>query len=221
MKITLLYFAGIREARGQKSDLLTLNSDATVQTVLDWLKSNHPEAYAISRHARVAVNHEFVTADFKLSESSEIALIPPVSGGSGTKARLSHEPIAADEAKHLLNVEGAGAIIYFTGTVRPTSKQGRLVETLDYEAYEPMALKKLNQCLRESCAAHEVIDAAVVHRLGHLAIGEVAVSIAVASKHRKEGFLATQSIIDRLKEIVPIWKKETGPDGAEWVSEGA
>lgn len=221
MKVTLLYFAGIREAVGRKSEQIELDCGDTVQTVLDWLKANRPAAYRLTPHARIAVNQEFVDTNFELTEASEIALLPPVSGGSGTKARLSHDVISPHAAEELLDTTGAGAVIHFTGVVRPTSKKGRRVDTLDYEAYEPMAIKKLEQCLHEACAAHKILDAVVVHRLGHLTLGEIAVSIAVAAKHRQEGFLATQHIIDRLKEIVPIWKKETGPDGTEWVSEGA
>jgi len=92
---------------------------------------------------------------------------------------------------------------------------------LDYEAYEAMAVEKLQQCLDEAAGQWKLIDLAVVHRLGHLVLGEVAVSIAVSSAHRAEAFDACRYVIDRIKEIVPIWKKETGPDGVEWVSEGA
>ena len=221
MQVTVLYFAGIREAIGHRSDVIKLEDGSSVQDVLAWLQQTYPKAYAHALRARTAVDQDFVSPDFLLTEGAEVAFIPPVSGGIGTKAKLTHEPIEPHAAETLLSTQGAGAIIHFTGAVRPTSKKGRDVETLDYEAYEPMAKKKLEQCLSEACAAYEVLDAAIIHRLGHLTLGEVAVSIAVASKHRKDGFLATQFIIDRLKAIVPIWKKETGPDGAEWVSEGA
>ena len=114
-----------------------------------------------------------------------------------------------------------GAVATFAGVVRPTSKTGRSVTELDYEAYEAMAVEKLQQCLDEAAARWTLIDLAVVHRLGHLVLGDVAVSIAVSSAHRAEAFEACRYVIDRIKEIVPIWKKETGPDGVEWVSEGA
>ena len=198
-----------------------VQAPTTVEDVRSSLMTRYPNLAALLPHMRVAVDEEFVPYDTVLQSSCEVAFIPPVSGGSGHRAALTHEPILANAAFTMIDSTGAGAIITFTGIVRPTSKQGRDVDYLDYEAYESMAKKKMEQCIAEAAASFEILDAAVVHRLGHLKLKEVAVSITVASKHRKEGFAAAQYIIDRLKEIVPIWKKETGPDGVEWVSEGA
>lgn len=221
MRVKISYFAGCREAVGQSSDELDFDGEVSVSEVLNTLVSRYSQLGPIAKIARVAVNHEFVRNDHVLSDGDELVLIPPVSGGSGARAFLTQDEITHDAALARIVSTGAGATITFTGIVRPTSKSGRDVTTLFYEAYEPMALKKMEECLREAGEQFPIIDAAIIHRLGLLNLGDVAVSIAVASKHRKEAFGACSFIIDRLKEIVPIWKKETGPDGVEWVSGGA
>ena len=221
MEITVLYFAGCRDITGRARETLELGDGSCVRDALASIRARYPALAARLPVTRVAVNEEFTTEDTALAEGDELVLIPPVSGGSGTRAVLCHEPIDREAATALLETGGAGAIITFAGTVRPTAKTGRAVTHLDYEAYEGMALKKMEICLAEAAQRWPLLDAAVVHRLGHLTLGEVAVSIAVCSKHRKEAFEACAYIIDRLKQIVPIWKKETGPDGEEWVSEGA
>ena len=198
-----------------------MDEGATGADALRWIQTQYPACARFLPSARVAVNQEFVSLDTLLSEGDELAVIPPVSGGSGKRALLTHEAIAADAAAQLIQAEGAGAVATFTGIVRPTSKSGRSVTALEYEAYEEMALSKLQQCLDEAAQEWTLLDLAVVHRLGLLTVGEVAVSIAVSSAHRDDAFQACRFVIDRVKEIVPIWKKETGPDGIEWVSEGA
>lgn len=202
-------------------ETLELPEGAGVDTALDVLKQLRPAVAHLLPTVRVAVNQEFVDADTRLSDGDELVLVPPVSGGSGARALLRHEPIERNAAESLITLEGAGAIVTFAGVVRPTSKKGRDVTDLFYEAHEPMAIAKLEQCLTEAGEKWPVLDSAVIHRLGSLTLGEVAVSISVVTAHRKEGFAACGYVIDRIKEIVPIWKKETGPDGAEWVSEGA
>ncbi len=221
MRIRFIYFAGCREAVGQVSEDVELASGARVADAAAWLREAHPKLGRILTTVRFAVNREFTDAEHALSDGDEIVLIPPISGGSGERARLTDKPIDRETAAAMIAVDQAGAIVSFLGVVRPTSKQGRAVTDLFYEAYEQMAVEKLEQCLREAGERWPILDAAVVHRMGSLTLGEAAVSVAVSSKHRKEAFAACGYIIDRIKEIVPIWKKETGPDGAEWVSEGA
>ncbi|MFT5429864.1 MAG: molybdopterin converting factor subunit 1 [Myxococcota bacterium] len=221
MQVRILYFAGCREAAGRSDDTVALPDGSTVAEALAWVMAERPAVTGYLKVARIAVNRDFCEPDQPLKNGDEIVLIPPVSGGGGVRAALSHDPIEPDAATTLIDTSRAGSIITFSGVVRPTSKQGRAVTTLFYEAYEPMAVEKLEQCLTEAGERWPLLDAAIVHRLGQLKLGEVAVSIGVSTKHRKEGFAATEYIIDRLKEIVPIWKKETGPDGSEWVSEGA
>ncbi len=221
IRIRLVYFAVCREALGRTDDPVELPRGASVADVLDWLTEHRAPLRRYLPTVRVAVNQEFASPDHALDDGDELVLVPPVSGGSGRRVGLVHTPIARDAALELVDHTGAGAVITFAGVVRPTSKDGRDVTDLFYEAYEPMALNKLQECLDEAHRDHPILDAAVVHRLGALDLGEVAVSIVVCGRHRAEAFAACSGIIDRLKEIVPIWKKETGPDGSEWVSEGA
>ena len=221
MRIRFIYFAGVREATGKTQEDAELKSGATVADAVEWLGEQHPTVKRILPTVRVAKNREFCKLAEPLDDGDELVLIPPISGGTGDRVGLTSEPIDREAATQLIDTSGAGAIITFAGVVRPTSKGGRDVTDLFYEAYDEMARAKLQQCLDEAGALWEVLDSAVIHRLGALSLGEVAVSIAVSTAHRKEGFAACGYIIDRIKEIVPIWKKETGPDGSEWVSEGA
>lgn len=221
MNVTVLLFASARDAAGASRVSLTLVAGATAQDARARLVALHPGLARVLPTCRTARNRELVSDDTPLSEGDELALIPPVSGGSGARAQLTHLPMTADAATTLLTTDGAGALVTFTGTVRNTSKAGRAVTDLTYEAYEPMALEQLEVCLAEARAQWPILDAAVIHRLGALTLGDVAVSIAVAAKHRAEAFAACAHIIDRIKQLVPIWKKETGPDGSAWVSEGA
>lgn len=221
MEVRFIFFAGCRDAAGRHETVAQLADGSTVQDARVWLTEAHPRLARILPTARVAVDREFATDDQPLHDGAEVVLIPPVSGGVELVAELTHDPIAHDEARARISEVDAGAVITFAGVVRPTSKGGRAVTDLYYEAYEPMAREKLKMCLAEAMERFPLLDAAVVHRLGQLQLGDVAVSIAVSSRHRKEAFEGCAYIIDRLKDIVPIWKKETGPDGTEWVSEGA
>jgi len=220
MKIRFIYFAGIREAAGVSSQEAELAEGATLADAAAWLVARHGAIERLLPVVRYAVNGEFSKPETALKSGDEVVLIPPISGGTGDRVGLRSVPIDREEATRLIDPAGAGAIVTFAGVVRPKSNQGRDVTDLFYEAYEPMARAKLQACLDEAADKWPVLDSAVVHRLGALSLGEVAVSIAVSTAHRKEGFAACEYIIDRIKQIVPIWKKESGPDGTEWVSEG-
>jgi molybdopterin synthase catalytic subunit len=170
----------------------------------------------------VAVNAEYVEPDFVLSSGDEVAIIPPVSGGDWfqvTTDPLSPEAVTAEVKGDLY-----GAVLTFVGTVRQES-EGAKVLYLDYEAYPEMAEKKLKQVAAEIRQRWGVGQVAIAHRLGRVGVGEAALVVAVATPHRNEAFAACQYAIDRLKEIVPVWKKEVRQDGASWVeshpSEGA
>lgn len=129
---------------------------------------------------------------------------------------LSHEPLSVDRCLAAVRRPGAGGIDVFIGSVRD-SAEGKSVQFLEYEAYEPMAIAKLQQVVHEASTRWPVQAMAIQHRIGRLEIGEDAVVIAVSCPHRAESFAACQYAIDRLKEIVPIWKKETGDGGKSWV----
>jgi molybdopterin synthase catalytic subunit len=129
---------------------------------------------------------------------------------------LRHTPLDPEACTATVRQPGSGGIVTFVGCVRDFS-EGKQVEHLEYEAYEPMAIEKLEQVVAEARARWPVQAMAIQHRLGRLEIGDDAVVIAVACRHRGQAFEACRFAIDRIKEIVPIWKKEYGEDGAVWV----
>jgi molybdopterin synthase catalytic subunit len=163
-----------------------------------------------------------------LHDDDEVALIPPVSGGSGHEAPaeiqlpLSSEhacivcqPIECAQIAAGIKLPEDGAVAAFDGIVRNNSR-GRRTLYLDYTSYEPMALQQMEQLARDALSRFAIRDVRVVHRLGRLEIGESSVYIAVASAHRAAAFDACRWLIDSLKKTVPIWKKEHFEDGAVW-----
>jgi molybdopterin synthase catalytic subunit len=223
MDLNVLYFAHVRERTGIARETLQVGDRATVEDVVRAIVGRHPGVEPLLGSIRVAVDGEFVAADAVVPPGAEVVLIPPISGGSGTPPvalvdeDLGHESLA--RLSTLVSDPSHGAVATFSGVVRDHAR-GHEVEGLFYEAYRPMALEKLREIVREIEAASDV-RVAVHHRLGDLRVGEVAVQVAVGSAHRREAFAACAQVIDRLKAIVPIWKRETGPDGAEWVSAGS
>ncbi len=131
--------------------------------------------------------------------------------------RITTERIDPEAVRSLVEHDGAGAIVLFHGVVRNRALSGRQVTHLDYEAYPEMAEEKMSEIGREIKERYDVKQVAIVHRVGRLALGEPSVVIAVSSARRRSAFEASEYAIDRLKEIVPIWKKEIGPDGQSWV----
>jgi molybdopterin synthase catalytic subunit len=167
----------------------------------------------------VAVNHEMVGDEHPLSDGDELVLIPPVAGGSDRHAVILDEPLSLDRVVAAVAHDGAGGLVTFTGMVRDRS-QGRDVVRLEYEAYAEMAVAVFVRLCEEIEAEIPGVRLAVEHRAGVLQIGDVAVVIAASAPHRADAFAATRAMIDRLKEQAPIWKKEVGPDGSEWVGLG-
>ena len=170
----------------------------------------------------VAVNQEYSNSDATLNEGDEVALIPPVSGGNGGPAegtnaqvRIVHDEIKCSEIGAVIRRPPDGAVATFEGIVRDNSRSRRTLY-LDYEAYEPMALKEMKKLADRALKTFAVRDVAIVHRLGRLQIGETSVLIVVASAHRSAAFEACRWLIDALKKSVPIWKKEYFEDGAVW-----
>jgi molybdopterin synthase catalytic subunit len=174
----------------------------------------------------MARNQEFATLSTTVEEGDEVAFLPPVSGG------VSTDPIAiASEGhyfaltRHAIDQHGIiarlmsgseGAVVTFEGTVRNNTKE-RPTLCLDYECYESMALKMMARIGLEIAASHQVGRIAMVHRLGRLLVGETSVAVIVTAPHRRPAFEAALEGIDRLKKLVPIWKKEHFVDGEIWV----
>jgi molybdopterin synthase catalytic subunit len=224
MRVTVLYFAVFKERLGRSEDALELPDGKRVQDAVDALAAIHPAIAALRGKFRVAVNQEFVTDDHALANGDELALIPPVAGGAepreaGRHVRLLAEPLSLDRVVAAVSGPGMGGVVTFTGAVRRHSR-GTTVERLEYEAYAPMAIREMTRLCEEIEAELPATRLAVEHRVGTLAIGDLAVVIAAAAPHRAEAFTACRAMIDRLKDRVPIWKKEVGTDGAEWVGLG-
>lgn len=208
----------VRERLHRSHDALTLGHGATVAQALEALAQLHPPLRELLPALRVAVNQEFAALAQELRDGDELALIPPVSGGAGGPyARLSQEPIALPEVLEAVSGPERGGVVTFTGAVRGVSR-GQRVRHLIYEAYEPMALRSLRALASQIEAALPGVQVAVVHRLGLLQVGEVAVVIAAAAPHRADAFTACQRAIDTLKHTVPIWKKEVTEAGETWVT---
>ena len=216
--INVLYFAAARERAGTQREALEVPEGARVGDVLRLLAERHASLKPLLPHLRVAVNQEFVDAEAPVPAGADFALIPPVSGGSGLFSVVDR-PLRLEDVVAAVSGEAYGGLVTFSGSVRNQTK-GRRVLRLEYEAYPPMAEKKLAEIGAEVAGRWGGTRLAIVHRVGTLVPGELAVVIAAAAPHRKEAFLGCEHAIERLKQDVPIWKKEFYEDGEVWVGLG-
>lgn len=228
MKIDILFFATIRDLIGLKRLKLELaDTQSTVGDVRQELIRLYPAVEDNLKIALTAVNEEFAFAGETVKDGDEVAFFPPVSGGEDDSAfpeiyLLPEEAIDHDEIIAAITTPETGAVCLFTGMVRgKTDKDGHIPQTeyLEYEAYKPMALAKMKQVAHEIRQQWgKVQGIAIVQRIGRLEVGQNTVLIACSSGHRDDGcFEAARYGIDRLKEIVPVWKKEVGPTGTAWI----
>jgi molybdopterin synthase catalytic subunit len=219
MRVRVLYFAVVRERLGREHEELELPAPADVAAAWRELERRHPALASLRPVVKLAVNEEFAAADRALADGDVIALIPPVAGGSGGVFRVTDEPLSLDEVVRAVSSEEHGGVVTFTGVVRRQSRGKRIVR-LEYEAYRPMAERKLAEIGAQLAAEMPGVRVAIVHRVGVLAVGDAAVVIATSAPHRAAAFDACRAAIDRLKESVPIWKKEIADDGEEWIGLG-
>lgn len=217
MKIIVHYFAVLRERTGHKSETFDLAATCRVEDVFEEMVRRHPSTAALRPALRAAVNQTFVAYDTPLQDGDEVVFIPPVSGGSG-EILLTLAPLDVAAARDMVAASGHGAIVTFEGTVRD-HRDGERVTTLEYEVYEAMALKTLAEIARRVELDHGV-RVAIHHRYGVMNVGDTAVVIAVGAAHRAEAFEGCRAVIEALKAEVPIWKRETRPDGTVWVGLG-
>ena len=219
MQLNVLYFAHARERVGLREEVLTCPEGFTVSAFVSMLGERHSALAPLLPYVRVAVNGAYADLDAVLSDGAEVALIPPVSGGSGCpRVALLAEPLDLEACRRAVLDARHGAVVCFEGIVRDHAR-GREVTGITYEAYESMALTELRRVLDGVEEAWPTVRGLVHHRVGELVVGDTAVIVAVGSPHRAEAFEACQAIIDRLKASVPIWKHERGPDGATWVTD--
>ena len=210
MRIKVRLFAGLRERAGwSERELEGVTRVDEVWPVLGL--GAEPEGLLY------AVNKEYARREHELAEGDEVAVIPPVSGGS---FRLSADALSLEAVVEEVRSEHAGAIATFIGTTRVHSR-GRTVTHLEYEAYEGMAEQVMAEIADELKARYELCHVAMHHRIGRVSIGERSVVIAVSAPHRQDALAACKDAIDTLKERVPLWKKEVYEGGEEWIGRGS
>jgi MoaE-MoaD fusion protein len=225
MNIQILLFATLKDLAGSNRLTLTLSDSATVTDVRKALISQYPHMEANVNAAIAAVNEEYAFPGDTVRDGDQVAFFPPVSGGGGELPevfKLASEPIDTDALIAAITISATGAVCVFSGMVRgETDKSGGVIHTehLEYEAYEPMALVKMRQVAAEIREQWPLVQGvAIVQRVGKLEVGQNTILIACSSGHRDQGcFEAARYGIDRLKEIVPVWKKEVSPAGQSWV----
>lgn len=228
MTVRVLFFGAVRDLTGSAEETITLNSSTTLAKLFDDYAARFPRLKELASSIVLARNQEFSDPSTPLADGDEVAFLPPVSGGStpwthsiededtGNFFALTRVPIDSQSiARKILRGED-GAITNFEGVVRNNTK-GRPTLYLDYECYEAMAVKMMAEIGREIAASHAIGRIAMIHRLGRMEIGETSVAIIVTAPHRGPAFEAAREGINRLKKLVPIWKKEHFADGEVWV----
>ena len=212
-------FARLREQAGTDAESVEVSVGSTVADVYDALRKSHPALDPNRESVRAAVNQEFAEWDVIVADGDEVAFIPPVSGGAhpvGVFFEITTDPLDARRLEAAVAHKGAGAICTFTGIVRDSSR-GRQVTHLEYEAYADMAKAEMRKIAGEIAERWPAARVAFAHRTGRLEIGEASVVVSVSCPHRAEAIDACRLGIDRLKESVPIWKKEHASDGTFWI----
>lgn len=218
MNVKVLFFGMLRDLTGAREELIRLEEGARLEDLWRNYEARFPRLRELDGVLAVAVNQEIAGRTQPLQDGDEVALMPPVSGGAPDSPEfflLTREVIPTPKLADELKAPADGAVVVFEGIVRDLSK-GRRTLFLEYEAYEPMAVRKMEEIGRELHSKFDVDRVGLIHRLGRLEIGETSVAIVVTSAHRPAAFDACRHAIDRLKQTVPIWKKEYFQDGSVW-----
>jgi molybdopterin synthase catalytic subunit len=220
MHITVRFFAMYREQIGTGQREIDLPDNSTAQDGYDAALADHPALAGLQSSVMLMVNQDYVEPDHVLRDGDELAIIPPVSGGNHHRFAVTAEPLDPRDVEGKIATPDRGAIVSFNGTVRDHAR-GRQVTLLEYEAYGAAAVKMLARVGDEANDQWPEVDIAISHRTGALRPGESSVVIACASAHRDAAFAACAFAISRIKEIVPIWKKEHYDDGDTWIGSEA
>jgi MoaE-MoaD fusion protein len=218
MQIRVLFFGMAKEMAGTASQWIELPEKSTVQQLVDYYRGQIPKFAEFVGYCATSVNQQYAGNETRLQPGDEVAFLPPVSGGADQisgAVQIVREKIDAQAWVEKLKRPADGAAIVFEGVVRDNSRGHRTLY-LDYEAYEPMAERQMRALVEDARQRFPIRNAAIIHRLGRLEIGETSVLIIVASAHRVAAFDACRWLIDTLKRTVPIWKKEYFEDGAVW-----
>jgi molybdopterin synthase catalytic subunit len=240
MRVKVLFFGVLRDLTGHSEEQIELAEGSRLASVFDHYARRFPRLEQMAASIVVARNQEFAEPDSRVSDGDEIALLPPVSGGSGEADgdagtgndasglmaefedeagnyfAITRVPINAGALARKLARGLDGSVITFEGIVRNNSK-GRATLYLEYDCYVPLALKMMREIAGSLLSSHAADRIAMVHRLGRMEIGETSVAIVVTSAHRRAAYEVSREAIDRLKRLVPIWKKEYFVDGEVWV----
>lgn len=220
---TILLFATLKDLAATRQITLELHEHATIDDVRQQVIAKYPQLHPALNSAIAAVNKEYVFAGHRIQDKDEIAFFPPVSGGSWpTVCWVAEAPLDLNAFTAQIVTPATGAVALFSGYVRgQTTASDQIVQTayLEYEAYHDMALEKMQLVAAEIRQQWPLVQGiAIVQRIGKLQVSEPTVLIACAAGHRDQGcFEAARYGIDRLKQIVPVWKKEIHPDGTHWV----
>lgn len=216
MRVRALMFASLRDIAGARSLEIELAEASTVDDLSRLLAERHPGLGERLGRVRVAVNEAFAEPSRTLVDGDEVAYLPPVSGGAPPQVAVVDDPIDVAEVLRSVQRPDCGAVVLFLGTVRDNF-QGLAVRGMEYEAHRAMAEHGLAEVAEAARSAWPLGAVSVVHRLGRLDLNEVSVAVATSAPHRPAAFEAARFIIDRLKETVPIWKRELLEGGEVWI----
>ena len=216
MRITARTFASLRELSVDRCDL-ELGPAATVDDAWSALQTRFPAVGPQRPYVRAARNGAYVSWSEAVADGDVVAFLPPVSGGA---ASLTDAPIDVAALERSVAGSGMGAIVTFVGRARDVADDGRTVIELEYEAYPEMAEAVLDE-IRAEAEQRFGVACAAVHRSGLVPIGEAAVAIVTAARHRAGAYEANRFVIEAIKERLPIWKRERFADGSEWKRPGA
>jgi len=214
--VRVLYFGMAHDLTGVTQQQMEVPEGGSLGDLWEKCVVSYPRLMELAGSMVIAVNQEVFDSSHPLCDGDEVAFLPPVSGGAEDGfCRITREPIPTHDLAQELKAAPDGAMVVFEGIVRDNSR-GKKTLHLEYEAYDPMALKKMEEIRHEVKEKFSVDRVGMIHRLGRLEIGETSVAIIVTSAHRRAAFEACHYAIDRLKQIAPIWKKEYFEDGAVW-----
>jgi molybdopterin synthase catalytic subunit len=226
MRAHVLFFGMLKDIAGRSRDEVELPPNATMGAIFDLYADRFPRFRQLASSIVMARNQEFAEPSASVAEGDEVAFLPPVSGGSAAPAAdleeaghyyaITRAPIDTQKIIRRILAGAEGAVVTFEGTVR-NNTNGRRTLCLDYEGYEGMALKTMAKIGADLTGSYAISRVAMVHRLGRMLIGETSVAVIVTAPHRRPAFEAALEGINRLKRLVPIWKKEHFADGEVWV----
>jgi MoaE-MoaD fusion protein len=222
VQVNVLYFAVLRERVGRQRETFELPPGSTIADVRAAVATRHAHIAPLLSRVQSALNRKMVVDTHVVTEGDELALLPPVAGGSDPRPiAVTPGEITVDGVVAAIGIGPFGAVVTFAGVVRRDGHHLRDVVRLEYEAYVEMAEAVLAEIAEEIAREWPGTRIAIHHRLGALAVGDVAVAIAAAAAHRAPAFDACRAAIDRLKARAPIWKKEIGETGEAWLGLGA